>query len=137
MKILRGTVFGGIAYFFLGWLIYGILFMEFFSASMNQCANRPDGDIVWWALLVSNFSAALLLTIILNGFNAQKLVDGLKTGAMFGVLFAAIVGFSNFSMTSLYGHIGSLLVDIILSTVMFTIVGMVIVLTWGKQKAYY
>ncbi len=41
MKILRGTVFGGIAYFLLGWLVWGILLMDFFSANMNQCANRP------------------------------------------------------------------------------------------------
>ncbi len=134
MKILRGTVFGGISYFLLGWLLYGILFMDFFSANMNQCVNKPDGEMVWWALIVSNFAAAFLLTIILNGFKAQKLVDGLKTGALIGVLFALIVGLSNFSMTSLYSHIGSLLVDIALSIVMFSIVGIVIVVTWGKQK---
>lgn len=35
MKILKGTVFGGIAYFLLGWLIYGILLMDFAASSFN------------------------------------------------------------------------------------------------------
>lgn len=47
MKILRGTVFGGIAYFLLGWLFWGILFMDFMSANMNQCTSRPEGEMIW------------------------------------------------------------------------------------------
>jgi hypothetical protein len=29
MKLLKGTLFGGIAYFLLGLLVYGILLMDF------------------------------------------------------------------------------------------------------------
>ena len=134
MKILKGTVYGGIAYFLLGWLVYGILLMDFFSSNMNQCANRPEGNMVWWALIISNFSAALFLTIILNGSKAKGILDGLKTGAIFGALFASIVDFSFWSMTMIYNNIGTLLVDILVSTLVFAILGMIIVLTWGKEK---
>ena len=134
MKILRGTVFGGITYFFLGWFAYGILLMDFFSANMNQCANRPMDDMVWWAIILSNLSASLFLTLILNGSKAKRFLDGLKTGAVFGGLFAAIVGFSYWSMTTMYNNFGTLLADIAVSMIVYAIVGMIIVLTWGKER---
>jgi hypothetical protein len=135
MKILRGTVFGGIVYFLLGWLVYGILFMDFFSANMNQCANKPDGDMAWWAMIVSNLAAALLLTLILNWSRAKGIVDGLKTGAIFGFLFALSIDLSFWSMTTMYSNFGSLVVDLVVSTFVLAVVGMIIVLLWGKEKA--
>ena len=60
MRILRGTVFGGIVYFLLGWLLYGILFMDFLSANMNQCANKANGgdDLVGHDCLKSCYGTA-------------------------------------------------------------------------------
>ncbi len=134
MKILRGTIFGGIAYFLLGWVVYGILLMGFLSTNMNQCAARSDGSMVWWAIILSNFSASLLLTILLKWFGAKRIPDGLKIGALFGLLFALTVSLSSWSMTTMYMNLGALIVDILASTVLFAIIGIIIVLTWGKGK---
>jgi len=133
MKILRGTVVGGIVYFFLGWLVYGILLMDYFSAGMNQCLSRPEGDMVWWALIVSNLAAALLLTLMLRWSGAKGIADGLKTGAIFGFLYALIVDMSFLSMTTMYNNNGSLVADLIASTFVFAVTGMIIVLLWGKE----
>jgi hypothetical protein len=135
MKILRGTVFGGIVYFLLGWLLYGILFMDFFSANMNQCANKADEDMIWWAMIVSNLATALLLTLILKWSGAKGIVDGLKTGAIFGILLTLSFNLSSWSMTTMYNNFPSLLIDLLVSTFMLTVVGMIIVLLWGKEKA--
>ena len=132
MKILRGTIFGGISYFLLGWLLYGIILMGFLSANMNQCAARTD-EMIWWALILSNFTAALLLTLLLKWFGAKGIVDGLKLGALFGFLYTSTVGLSSWSMTTMYSKFGALIVDVVASTVLLAIVGMVIVLTWGKE----
>ena len=135
MKILRGTLFGGIVYFLIGWLVYGILLMDFFSANMNQCAARPAGDMIWWAIIVSNFSAALLLTLILKWSGAKGILDGLKTGALFGFLFALTIDLSSWSMTTMYSKFGVLVADVAVSTVVLGILGMAIVLLWGKEKS--
>jgi len=135
MKILRGTLFGGIVYFLIGWLVYGILLMDFMSANMNQCAARPAGDMLWWAIIVSNLSATLLLTLILKWSGAKGIPDGLKTGALFGFLFALTIDMSSWSMTTMYNNFGVLVADIAISTLVLAIVGMVIVLLWGKEKA--
>jgi hypothetical protein len=134
MKILRGTVFGGIAYFLLGWLVWGILLMDFFSANMNQCASRPMGEMVWWAIILSNLVMALLLTLVLNWAKAKSIVDGLKYGALFGLLFGAGIGLSYWSMSTMYLNAGAMVTDILVSTAVMAIMGLVIVLTWGREK---
>jgi len=134
MRIIKGTLFGGIAYFLIGWLVWGVLLMDLMSARMNQCAARPAGDMVWWAIILSNFAGALLLTLLLHHSKAENVFKGLVTGALFGFLFALTVDLSSLSMTTMFSSIGIMLVDIIASTVVYAIMGMVIVLTWGKGK---
>jgi hypothetical protein len=134
MKILRGTVFGGIAFFLLGWLIFGILMMDFSMAHTNQCANKPNGEMIWWAIIVSNFISALLLTLVLKWSGAKGIVDGLKIGAIFGILYALGLDLGFWSMTTMFNNFGVLLVDVVENTVLWTLVGMVIVLLWGKDK---
>jgi hypothetical protein len=134
MKILRGTVFGGIAYFLLGWLVWGILLMDFFSANMNQCAGRPDGEMVWWAIILSNLVMALLLTLILHWARAKSIIDGLKYGALFGLLYGSAIAFSYWSMSTMYLNTGAMVADIVVSTAVMAIIGLVIVLTWGREK---
>jgi hypothetical protein len=82
MKILRGTVFGGIAFFFLGWLMWGILLMNFSKVNYNQAIYLPDDGMIWWAMIVSNLVLALLVTLALNWAGAKTIVEGLKLGAL-------------------------------------------------------
>jgi hypothetical protein len=134
MKILRGTVFGGIAYFFLGWLIYGILLMDLYSANMNQCANKPAGDMAWWAIIASNLVVALFLTLFLKWSGAKSISGGLKTGALFGALYSLSIGLSFWSMTTMYLNFGFLVLDVIITTAVFAVLGLIIVLLWGREK---
>jgi hypothetical protein len=133
-KILKGTIFGGIAYFFLGWLVYGILMADFSLANYNQCMNRPSTDMVWWAIILSNLVYALFLTLMLKWSGADSLIEGLKIGALFGLLFSVTIDLSFHSMTTMYNSIGSMVVDIVVMTVVTAILGAVIVLVWGKDK---
>jgi len=133
MKIIRGTIFGGIFYFFLGWVVYGMLLMDFFSSGMNQCLQRPMGDMVWWAIILSNLIAALFLTLFLYWSKARGIVEGLLTGALFGFLFAGMINFSFWSMTNMFSSLGMLFADMAVSIAVFALTGMVIVLTWGKK----
>ncbi|MDZ7635064.1 MAG: hypothetical protein U5L72_11825 [Bacteroidales bacterium] len=134
MKILRGTVFGGIAYFLLGWLVWGILLMDFFSANMNQCVSRPMDEMIWWAIILSNLVMALLLTLVLHWAKAKSIIDGLKYGALFGLLFGSGIGLSYWSMSTMYLNAGAMVTDILVSTVVMAIMGLIIVLTWGREK---
>lgn len=134
MKILRGTLFGGIAYFLIGWLVYGVLLYNFFSPMTNTCANRPEGEMVWWAMVLSNLLIALFLTLFLKWSGARVIVNGLKTGALFGALFTATIDLSLYSMTTMYKSLLPVVIETLTSAVVMAVVGMIIVLTWGKPK---
>lgn len=134
MKILRGTLFGGIAYFLIGWLVYGVLLYNFFSPMTNTCANRPEGEMVWWAMILSNLLIALFLTLFLKWSGARSVTDGLKTGALFGALFTATIDLSLYSMTTMYKSLVPVVLETLASAVVMAAVGMIIVLTWGKPK---
>jgi hypothetical protein len=134
MKILRGTIFGGIAFFLLGWLIYGIIMMGFNTANTNQCLNNPNGEMIWWAMILANIVSALLLTLVLNWSGAKGWMDGLKTGALFGVLYALAFDLGFWAMTSYFNNFGALLADLAQTTVLWALTGLIIVLLWGKEK---
>jgi hypothetical protein len=61
-------------------------------------------------------------------------VDGLKTGALFGLLFGVTIDLSFYSMTTMFNSIGAMLLDMVVMTFMAAIIGMVVVLVWGKNK---
>jgi hypothetical protein len=134
MKILRGTVFGGIAFFLLGWLIYGIIMMGYNSTHTNQCLNRANGEMIWWAIILGNFISAFLITLVLNWSGAKRWLDGLKTGAIFGVLYYSSLALGYWSMTSMYNSFVALLADVAQTTVLWALVGLIIVLLWGKNN---
>ena len=134
MKILRGTIFGGITYFILGWVIYGILLMDFTVNNFNQCAARPDGVMIMWAITLSSFILALLLTLFLKWSGAKGVVGGLKIGALFGLLLGLSIDLAQYSMTTMFNSFTALIVDVIIWVIIIAIMGLVIVLTWGKEK---
>jgi len=133
-KIFKGTILGGVVYFFLGWLIYGILMADFSLTNYNQCMNRPSTDMVWWAILLSNLVYALFLTLMLKWSGASGWVDGLKTGALFGLLLGVSTDLSFYSMTTMFNSIGAMVLDMVVMTGMAAILGIIIVLVWGKDK---
>jgi len=135
MKILRGTVAGGIVFFLLGWLVYGVLLMNYMTANMNQCAARPMQEMIWWAMIASSLLTGLLLTMVLKWAGAKAILDGLKTGAVFGVLLASGMDLGFWSMTKMYNNFAVMVVDVVVYTLMMSVVGMLIVLLWGKDTA--
>ena len=134
MKILKGTVFGGIAFFFLGWLVWGMLLAGIMQDMYNTALNRPENEMIWWAMILSNLLLALLITLVLNWAGAKNWLDGLKTGAIVGALYSLIVDLGLHSMTTTFNGLSGIVVDVVTYTILTAIIGLVIVLTWGKDK---
>ena len=135
MKILRGTIFGGITYFILGWVIYGIILMDFTSNNFNQCTARPNGVMIWWAIIAASFILALLLTLFLKWSGAKGVAGGLKIGALFGLLMGLSIDLAQYSMTTVFNNFTALIVDVVIWVIIIAIMALVIVLTWGKEKS--
>lgn len=133
MKILRGTLFGGIAFFFLGWLVWGMLLMSFSKANYNQSIYLPEDGMIWWAMIASNLVLALLVTLALNWAGAKTIIDGLKFGALVGGLYALTTDLGMYSMTTVILNLTAVVVDTLAYAAVTAVTGLVIVLTWGKS----
>ena len=133
-KILLAALAGGITYFFLGWLIYGILLADYMAAHGNQCAMRPMEEFVWWAMIVSNLVGSLFLAIIISWSNNASLAGGLKVGALVGILLGISIDLSFYSMSTMFTDMGAVVADVSAYTVMSAIGGAVIGLILGMGK---
>jgi hypothetical protein len=127
-KFLIGGIIGGIANFLLGWLVWGMLLMNFMkehTSEIGKTVMRGDDDIIWWALIVGNLLFGLLLSYILNKAGVMTAATGASTGAVIGLLFAATINIFNYAFMNL-GDMTGMGVDIIASTIVTGIVGGVI-----------
>jgi hypothetical protein len=138
-KFLIGTLVGGIVLFFLGYLLYGKLLMDFFTQHSHAPAgaDRAMSDLVWWALILGNLATGALLTYVL-----LKLGNVNSFGSGAGISLA--VGFFSSLGNDLVRYAtenGSdhtaVIVDIVVFSVMCAIAGGIIaaVLGMGKKKS--
>jgi hypothetical protein len=133
-KVLLGGIAGGVAFFLLGWLIYGILFKDYMTSNYNQCAAKPMEEMVWWAMIVSNLAYGFLLALIFSWSNTTGIMAGAKVAFIVGLLICISMDFSMYSMSTMFPGLKVLLIDVIIGTVMITIVGAVVVVVMDMVK---
>lgn len=132
-QTILGGLAGGVTFFFLGWLLFGILLRDFYQGNGNHCMDRPDEEMIWWALIGSNLGWGLFLALIFEWTNTSGWMEGLKKGGILGGIIAVSMDLSFYSMTTMY--IGKrLIVGDILANIVFTAIGgAIIAMVMGKN----
>lgn len=133
-KILVGGIVGGIAFFFLGWLIYGILLAGYMAANGNASIMRPMEQMIWWALVLSNLIWGFLLAIVFSWSNTIGWMAGAKKAAIFGLLLGLSMDLGFYAMSTMYSNMTAMFVDILASVVMTTIAGAIIAWAMSMVK---
>lgn len=136
-KILLAGLAGGAVYFFLGWLLYGMLLMSFFEAHQGAGAagaTRAETDMVWWAMILGNLAAGMVLAII---FGRWANISTVKTGAAAGAVIAGLVALSYDLMiysTTTMSDLTGVLADVVVYAIMGAAAGAVVAWVLGYQK---
>jgi hypothetical protein len=133
-KILLGGLAGGIAFFLLGWLVYGILLMDFMRTSYNQCSMNPEGEMIWWALILSNFAYSFLFAFIFSWTKTTGWMGGAKVAGIIGLLMASYFDLSMYSMSTMFNGLSVVFLDIIIAAVFAAVIGAIIGLVMGMGK---
>lgn len=133
-KIIISGIAGGVAYFLLGWLIYGIVLSDFMAANGNQCIMRPMEQMIWWAMIVSNIAGGLLLAFILSWANCSSVASGVRIGAIIGLLLGISIDLSFYSMSTLYLNMTGVIVDIAVTVFMMAAIAAVVAWVMGMGK---
>ena len=134
-NVLIGGFVSGICYFFLGWLIYGILLMDYMTQVSPQIEglNRPETDFVWWALILSNIVSGIFMAFVFDLGNIKGWMSGLRTGAIIGFLISVSFDLSFYSMTYMISQQG-MIADVAAGTVMSGIVGAILGMVMQKMN---
>ncbi len=86
-RLVIGTVAGGIALFILGYVIWNMLFTDFFAANAGSAAGVAKEPQVMWAIALGTLSYAALITLAIGTrAGSATIVEGLKIGAIVGGL---------------------------------------------------
>jgi hypothetical protein len=134
-KLLIAGIGGGVAFFLLGWLLYGMLLMGFFEKNTLVSAMRPEGEMVWWALILGNLVMGIFLAyVFMQWASIKTLMGGLSGGAIIGAFLGVSMNLTYFgtsAMMTMTGH----LVDMAVYTIMLAITGGVVgwLLGMGKE----
>lgn len=136
-KILLGTVAGGVVFFLLGWLIYGVFLMDFMKENMVQYEGLIKDPPGMWGYAVSNLAWAFLVSyIFVKWANISTINRGFTAGMI--ISFPIILGIDivNYAEMNLLNET-MLIVDIIIGTIMGGIMGAVVgwVVGMGKKQA--
>ena len=126
-KFLIGGLTGGIAYFLLGYLFYGVLFLDFFTKNAGTATGvaKTMDQMIWWALILGNLIAGCLLAFVLGKAKTESMGSGLMTGACLGFLMAAAYDLTSYGTSNLMNSKG-VIADVCIYTVMSAISGAIV-----------
>jgi hypothetical protein len=138
-KFLIGTLVGGIVLFFLGYLLYGMLLMNFFTQHSHAPAgaDKAMSDLIWWALVLGNFVTGALLTyVILKVGNVNSFGSAAGIAATIGLLMSLGDDLIRYATANSF-DLTALFTDVVVFTIMTAIAGGIIgaVLGVGKKKS--
>jgi uncharacterized membrane protein len=132
-KLAVGGIVGGILFFFLGWLLYGMLLMDFMNSHPGVVSgySKEAPDMLY--LAIGNLLSGFMMAYIFIKANINTLMGGLIMAAVVGLLMAASYDCIMYATTSLVSK-KMMLADVLASTAMSAVAGAVVGMLMGKLK---
>ena len=116
-RLVIGTVAGGIALFILGYVIWNMLFTDFFAANAGSATGVAKDPQVMWAIAVGTLSYAALITLAIGTrAGSTTIVEGLKVGAIVGFLMwfgADMIIYGVWNLSNLTAAIADSLLELV------------------------
>ena len=134
-KRIMATLAGFVILFLLGWLLYGMLLMDFYQANSGTVIGvmREESEMIWWALIVGNLLQAYLLVYIFGKWaNITSFGGGLKAGAILGLILGFAINLTMYGTTNMM-NLTAALVDPFVGAAMMGITGGVIGYVLGRN----
>jgi len=130
-KFIVGGIVGGILYFVLGYVFYGLLLKGFFDS--NGMAVDME-KIVWWAMIVGNLAGGFLLAYILSKANVTTASGGAGTGFVVGLLLSLSFDLMMYGIGHGMTEMKGIAADVAVSAVLTAIIGAVVGWVLGMSK---
>lgn len=132
-KLAIGGIVGGFLFFLLGWLIYGMLLMDFMKNNPGIVSgySKEMPDMLY--LAIGNLVSGFLMAYIFIKAGINTLAGGLVMAAVVGLLMATSMDCIMYATTNLISK-KMMLADVLASTAMSAVTGAVVGFVLGKLK---
>jgi Na+/proline symporter len=135
LRVLLASLAGTAWNFFGGWVIYGMLLMDYYQSHtiVYDGLAKEDPDMVW--LIISCFAPALLIAIMEDRTGKSSLIGGAITGFTIGFLLQLTFTGSMFAFFNLHDSTAVLAVDVVTGALYYAVTGAIAGGILGFKKA--
>ncbi len=134
-KLLVAGLVSGIVGFLLGWVIYGMLLMDFMAAHTNVYAGLMKEPPFIAGIFVSNLCWGILFAYIFQKWaKINDFAGGFSAGLIISFLITLSMDLYQYSFMNL-GDSTMYLVDVVVGTLMGGVMGGAAGMVLGKGKA--
>ena len=120
-----GTVVGGLVLFFLGYLVFGVVFADFFAANAGTATGVQKEPFDFVSLAIGQLAWGAALTLILGWANVSSVGQAARVSALVGLLLFFGFDLTMFATTNTSTLLVTV-VDPILAAVLFGVAGALI-----------
>jgi hypothetical protein len=119
-------IVAGILFFLLGWLVYGILLMDYMSQHTGKVGHVIERkEMEYLFLIVGNLLQGFLLAYIFIKANVSSLMEGMVMGAIIGFLMSSSFDFNMYGTSFVFSKKG-MMADVIAFTIISALIGAVL-----------
>jgi hypothetical protein len=134
-RLAIGTLVGAITLNVVGYLIWVMLFAEFFAANAGSATGVSRDQRIFWAIALANLAHGTLLSLaIISRARSTTIMEGFKLGAIIGFLVWLGVDFVRYATENVSNLTGAI-VDPLLEFVHWGIAGAAVAAVVGKVTA--
>jgi hypothetical protein len=133
-KVLVAALIGGVLFFLLGWVIYGMLLSGPMTAGSNLSCMKTEETMNMPLLVVANLVWGLTMAVFLSkwGGGVKSFSAGAGAGAIISFLIALGMDLFLFAMSNMWTGFSTVIYDVLGNIVTGGIVGGVIGWWYGR-----
>jgi hypothetical protein len=126
-KFLVAALIGAVLFFFLGWIVYGMIMMDIMSGFMNTSCTRPMEEMDMSLMILGNLGYGLLYAFVLSsGARFASISGGATGGAIVGFLMSLSYDSMIYAQSTMMNSYTGVIYDVITWTILSAVVGGVI-----------
>ena len=129
-RLVIGSVVGTVVLYFVGMLIWVVLFADFFDANTGSAMEVDREQMILWSVVLGTLCYAVLLTLGLEVSGKKGIGGGIVVGAVVGALIWGTADFILYGITNLNTLTGAV-ADVVLEGVRGAVAGAIVALVLG------
>jgi hypothetical protein len=132
-KALLGGLIGGIAVFFIGWLVWGMALSGIMEAHTNMNCMRPEAEMNMVYIALSNLLWAFAFAYLWQKANIITFASGATSGAIVSVLIGLSIDLMMYTFSTLNTSLTPALINIPANLVVGGLLGGIIGWWLGRK----